>query len=343
MWIADLAAVFSRGHHAGEKIFYLGLVCSHGLAIREVGNKLHVVVCVSDWDASDYSADIAVGFLQLGHPIGWYSWSARCRIGNVTRHFSRWTLASHFAAPLVGLLLFKRRELPAGHASAVCLDLVVPPAGEFTELVGCQRSCRELVFDTQCAACKFVCARHPSEWVDEYDRVVCVRVEVNSTPQPYGVLVLERSAFRSVIPMPVVMQPGLRVRVLALEAQVAFQRCGLLLDDLRDRVALAGEDTPGWVCGDRFAPGGVVGGPDEVAVGVGDLARGAEVVDVDVEDLGLGWGGGFGFRRLAELAGELSALGFELGPLFGVAVFEAEQFGWEQWGAVDVGRDTSGA
>jgi hypothetical protein len=125
------------------------------------------------------------------------------------------------------------------------------------------------------------------------------------------------------------MQSRLRIRVLALEAQVAFQWFGLLLDDLRDRVALAGEDTPGWVCGDRLAPGGVVGGPDEVPVGVGDLARGAEVVDVDVEDLGLGRGGGLRFRGLAELAGELAALGFELGPLFGVAVFEAEQFGRE--------------
>ena len=49
------------------------------------------------------------------------------------------------------------------------------------------------------------------------------------------------------------------------------------------------------------------------------------------------------FGRQAELAGQLAAMGFEFGPLLGGAVFEAEQFRREQWAAVGVSRDTSGA
>lgn len=125
--------------------------------------------------------------------------------------------------------------------------------------------------------------------VDPDNRIRCVLIEVVATRQPDRVLAGEPSDVGVVVAESVVVQSALGIEVLALEAQVAFDGVGLFLPRFEGRVALAAEDTPRRGGGDGPAPGGVVGGPDEVAIDVGGFLRGAEMVGVEVDDFGFGF------------------------------------------------------
>ena len=90
------------------------------------------------------------------------------------------------------------------------------------------------------------------------------------------------------VPEPIVVQPCFLVMVLPLKAQVLYRPLvGRRIDPYLALGIAVGE---GVRCGRVIdllcpAPGLVAGFPDDVAAGVGQLARGAEVVGVVVENL----------------------------------------------------------
>ena len=103
--------------------------------------------------------------------------------------------------------------------------------------------------------------------INPIHRVGRVLVEVLPALKPYRVLVDEAAGGRVVVSVKIVMQPGLAVEVLALEAEFVVDQFDV-------------------GTGER-AVGAVTGRPDDAALRVGHFSRGAEVVEVVVVDGGL--------------------------------------------------------